>query len=187
MRPALPRLPMRRQSRTRSRCNHGVRMISRSSGARVPTVSVVIPTRDRWAAAHRAVQCALQQRDVDVDVIVVDDGSSDVPSGWFSSDPRMSLIRRPKSGGMAAARNAGLELASGRWIAFLDDDDLWAPTKLMQQVNQATQEGAGFAYADALVVSPEGRGEEFLAGPAADQLPELLRRYNAIPAGASNV
>jgi glycosyltransferase involved in cell wall biosynthesis len=149
-----------------------------------PRVSVVIPTRDRPATARRAVASALAQRDVDVEVVVVDDGSA-VPFA-AAGEPRVTVLRHNAPRGVAAARNAGRGAAQAPWVALLDDDDFWAPDKLRVQLAAAAAAGAGFAYCSALVVA----GARALAVAEALPAPELalgLRRRNLVPAGASNV
>jgi glycosyltransferase involved in cell wall biosynthesis len=97
-----------------------------------PLLSVVIPTRNRAYLVSEAIESALSQRDGQVEVIVVDDGSTDdtakVLTRSFGSQIR--LLRMPNRRGAGAARNAGLRLARGELVAFLDDDDLWLPGKL---------------------------------------------------------
>ena len=97
-----------------------------------PLLSAVIPTRNRAGMVCEAVESALCQRDGDVEVIVVDDASTDdtanVLARMFAS--RIRLVRLPERRGAGAARNAGVRMARGELVAFLDDDDLWLPGKL---------------------------------------------------------
>lgn len=87
--------------------------------------SIVIPTYNRPDLLGRAIASALAQSAPPLEVLVVDDGS-DVPPE-VGPDPRVRLIRLPENRGNAAARNAGLAAARGRWIVFLDDDDVLLP------------------------------------------------------------
>jgi len=93
-------------------------------------VTVVLPTRDRWALAREALRSALAQQNVSVEVCVVDDGSVDPAPADFSADTRVRLFRHETPRGVAASRNRGVSEARADWIAFLDDDDLWAPSHL---------------------------------------------------------
>ena len=95
------------------------------------TVSVVIPTYNRAALVGEAIESALAQTHRDLEVIVVDDGSTDDTPKHVArvSDPRVRFLCRPHAG-VAAARNAGIAAAAGEVVAFLDSDDLWKPTKL---------------------------------------------------------
>lgn len=87
--------------------------------------SVVIPTHNRPALLARAIESALSQTLPGFEVIVVDDGSQ--PPSTAPTDPRVRLVRLDHNCGNAAARNAGLAVARGQWITFLDDDDVLLP------------------------------------------------------------
>ena len=103
------------------------------------------------------------------------------------SDERLHVLRHDVAQGQAAARNEGAAVARGRWLAFLDDDDLWAPRKLRLQVDAASASGAGWAYARAIVVDPSLRVLADDPFPAPDALPELLLHGNWMPWWGSNV
>jgi len=98
----------------------------------MPLLSVVIPTWNRAHIVCEAIESALSQRIGQVEVIVVDDGSTDntVDVLAKSYGSRIRLLRLPRRRGPGAARNAGIGLATGKLIAFLDSDDLWLPGKL---------------------------------------------------------
>lgn len=96
--------------------------------AQAPIFSVIIPTYERPAFLAEAIDSVLGQTVQDFEVLVVDDGSS-VPVA-VPDDPRVRLIRRELRGGAAVARNTGLAHAQGRFVCFLDDDDLYAPDRL---------------------------------------------------------
>lgn len=99
-----------------------------------PKVSVIIPTHNRGANAMRAVKSALVQTEQSLEVLLVDDGSTDeTPELFQSPPPRVRYIRKA-NGGASSARNAGLRHARGEWIALLDSDDEWAPDKLARQL-----------------------------------------------------
>lgn len=104
--------------------------------AGLPTISVVIPVFNRAHCIVRAIHSCLQQAKANLlEVLVVDDGSSDNTFEQVQSidDPRVRLIRHPSNRGAAAARNTGIQNASGEYIAFLDSDDLWEQDKLRLQ------------------------------------------------------
>ncbi|WP_293551121.1 glycosyltransferase family 2 protein [Parvibaculum sp.] len=112
------------------------------NGSEGPEITVIIPTHQgRHRETHRALQSALAQAGVSLEVIIVDDGSS--PSfaldEEFSDDPRVRIIARLRNGGAAAARNDGVRYARGNWIAFLDSDDVWRQGKLLLQLALATR------------------------------------------------
>ena len=117
-------------------------------------MSVIIPTRNRWQQLPRlGLRAALMQRDIDAEVIVVDDGSFTQPADVEGlADPRVQLVRHERRLGVASARNTGLRHARGEWIAFLDDDDMWAPNKLTFLLNQIESSGADFGYSSVLVL-----------------------------------
>lgn len=100
-------------------------------------VSVVIPVRDAGRTVERAIRSVLGQTHQDLEVLVVEDGSADASAAIVQrlaqEDVRVRSLRG-RGGGPAGARNVGLEAARGRWIAFLDADDLWAPQKLERQL-----------------------------------------------------
>ena len=149
----------------------------------------MIPTRNRWAVLQRALLAATSQEDVGVEVLVVDDASTDGTPDRVETlgDPRIRVIRRSTSGGPGAARNAGIAAATGEWVAFLDDDDLWSPRKLRAQLDAASATGAAMVYADAIALD-DGLGLiEALPGPEPSELADALMLGGAIPAGSSNV
>jgi glycosyltransferase involved in cell wall biosynthesis len=107
-----------------------------------PEVSVIIPTFDRIQEIVFAIESVLKQNYLDFEVIVVDDASN-VDIELFCrkkiNDPRVRYIRMNKNGGAPAARNAGINKARGKYIAFLDSDDTWLPDKLAIQLTALKQ------------------------------------------------
>src|SRR3972149_1034912 len=107
-----------------------------------PLVSVVIPSYNRADMLRRAIRSVLAQTFTDFELIVVDDGSTDNtvnPVEEFS-DSRVRFMRRSVNEGAARARNMGVELSCGEWIAFLDSDDEWLPRRLELQMNRLEQD-----------------------------------------------
>ena len=103
-------------------------------------VSVIIPVYNRRDLALQAVSSVLGQSMHDLEVILVDDGSTDGLDALLSpylADPRLRLLRLQHSGFPGAVRNRGAEQARGEWIAFLDSDDLWFSRKLQLQLDYA--------------------------------------------------
>lgn len=103
--------------------------------AHMPRVSVVIPTFNCERFIRRTVESALAQTYRDFEVIVVDDGSTDGTRSVLSEHGRSIRYIFQSNQGASAARNTALREASGELIAYLDADDLWAPSKLAQQVD----------------------------------------------------
>jgi glycosyltransferase involved in cell wall biosynthesis len=101
-----------------------------------PLVSVVIPTRDRAARIKRTLDSVLAQAYANIEVIVVDDGSTDHTEAVVRAlrDARIRYERKPAPHGAARARNYGAQLASGPLLAFNDCGDEWTPEKLEDQV-----------------------------------------------------
>lgn len=99
-----------------------------------PKISVVIPTYNRATTVPRAIESVLAQTVTDLEVIVVDDGSSDETGKVLAKmfGDRIRYYAQPNQGA-SVARNKGIEEARGEWIAFLDSDDLWEPEKLKRQ------------------------------------------------------
>ena len=126
-------------------------------------VSVIIPTFNRAYCLDRAVNSALGQTYRDVEVIVVDDGSTDATreliARRYSGDPRVRYHHQQNTG-ISGARNSGLALANGAFVAFLDSDDDWAPWKLELQVAclRAHPE-LGMVWTDMIAVATSGEIE----------------------------
>jgi len=103
-----------------------------------PTVSVVIPVYSRAGTIMRALRSVMCQSFNNLEIVVVDDGSTDetvaiVEAAHISN---LTLIRHSWNQGAAAARNTGIRAARGRYVAFLDSDDVWAPEKLSRQLSK---------------------------------------------------
>ena len=142
-------------------------------------VTAVVPTRNRLALLRQTIDTVLGQRGVDMCAVVVDDGLD---------DPRVTVVHHDVPHGSAAARNAGLAYVTTPWVAFCDDDDLWAPDKCASQLAAiAATPGARWSAAgtvsvdDALQVVGHQR-----PSASGDVLP-LLEAHNVIPAGGSSV
>lgn len=132
---------------------------------RSPTVSVIIPTYNRSKTLGDAMASVLSQSWTDIELIVVDDGSmEDVePIVLGFHDPRVKFFRRPKNGGAGAARNSGIALERGSFIAFHDSDDLWLPGKLERQMQLMATLGPAYG----VVTGPKilyGRDQKFSFG-----------------------
>jgi glycosyltransferase involved in cell wall biosynthesis len=104
-------------------------------------VSVIIPSRNRPQMASKAVHSALSQTFQSIEVIIVIDGPdpATVDELKLITDDRLQVIELATNMGAATARNTGIAKAQGTWIAFLDDDDEWLPTKIEQQFALATK------------------------------------------------
>lgn len=139
-----------------------------------PVVSVVIANHNGGAFVHDALRSAARQTLADIEILFVDDassdGSSEIARRFALQDARIRVIQLPSNAGPAAARNAGLAAASGRWIAILDSDDMMHPERLATLVAEAERSGVDIC-ADDLLVFQEGKGPH----------PFLTRRQRARP------
>jgi glycosyltransferase involved in cell wall biosynthesis len=122
-------------------------------------VSIIIPAYNQAGYLAEAVASALGQTHADVEVVVVDDGSTDATPevcARFAADARVRTIRT-ENGGVAAARNRGVSEASGAYVCFLDADDRYHPTKIAKQAAVLDAEPAvAFVYCDIVEIDESG-------------------------------
>jgi glycosyltransferase involved in cell wall biosynthesis len=150
-------------------------------------VSVIVPTRNRSAMLALTLRSVRRQEGVTFEIVVVDEGSTDETAAMLSDmTPHVRVVRHDAPRGLAAARNHGAEVARGEWLAFLDDDDLWAPDKLKQQLDAAERSGRDWVYAG--TVNFEDCRIVYSAPPVdPDRACVELPHVNVIPGGGSNV
>lgn len=153
-------------------------------------VSVVVPTHNRHKLVSQAVDSIRRQRGVSIELIVVNDGSTDGTGAWLeciaATDARIKVVSHTRPLFISAARNAGIAQATGRWVAFCDDDDLWAPDKLATQL-RALQSGVARWGCTGVVVVDERLeiiGHHHVTG--GNVLADLLEN-NEIPTGSSTI
>lgn len=122
----------------------------------MPKVSVIIPTYNREKYIVETLQSVFAQTFTDYEVIVIDDGSTDNTSVVLKPYlDRIIYIRKP-NGGQGSARNAGIKMAKGEYMAFLDSDDLWMPEKLELQVKYLDEHpDVGLVFTDYVVFSED--------------------------------
>jgi glycosyltransferase involved in cell wall biosynthesis len=151
-------------------------------------VSVIVPTRNRSALLATTLRSALRQQHVHFEVIVVDEASTDDTPALLTSlgDARVRVVRHDTPRGLSAARNHGAEEARGEWLAFLDDDDLWAPDKLVRQLDAAQRAARDWVYTGSVNFSGCRIVHSRPPLPP-EQTVAALPRYNAVPGGGSNV
>lgn len=130
-------------------------------GRQSDLVSVIVPAYNAATHLRETLESALAQTYSDIEVIVVDDGSTDetleVAGAIAATDPRVRVLRQANKG-PGAARNLGIEQARGTLIAPLDADDLWHPTKIAKQVSVMRQAGleVGLVYTWSAVIDEDG-------------------------------
>ncbi len=152
----------------------------------MPKVSVVIPTHNRSALLHLAIQSVLQQTFQDFEIVIVDDASNDDTREVISqfNDRRIKYIGREISGGPSAARNEGILNSHCEYIAFLDDDDEWLREKLQRQIQilENSPLEIGGVYTGTVDVDrvSERIISTRLGGKRGDLFDDLLCGYNII-------
>jgi glycosyltransferase involved in cell wall biosynthesis len=152
------------------------------------SITVVIPTRNRRDLLSLTLKSILGQRDVDMRVVVVDDASDGgaLPK-WVQTDRNVELVRQPARAGPNAARNRGIAEAISEWIAFCDDDDLWAPDKLSRQLAAARDARSHWVYTGSVYVNAQLQVRGGSPPLPVEAMMAALPRFNALPAAASNV
>jgi glycosyltransferase involved in cell wall biosynthesis len=152
-------------------------------------VSIVIPTLNRRRLLGMTLQSVLAQRGVDFEVIVVDDGSTDDTLQFLDGlrDERLRVIRNERAGGVSRARNRGIAAARGQWIAFCDDDDLWAPDKLSSQLAAASEADRLWVYTGSVNVNARNQVVAGVPPLPPDEVLARLGEINVIPGGCSGV
>lgn len=158
-----------------------------------PTVSVVIPTHNRADLLQRAVCSVLGQTFGDLELIVVDDASTDnterIMRSFERTDRRVRYLKHAVNRRQSAARNTGIDATSGAFIAFLDDDDEWLPTKLENQLalfSASKVQNLGLVYCGAILIDAVSGAEmgRLPARKRGDVLGDLLDQ-NCISGGGS--
>jgi glycosyltransferase involved in cell wall biosynthesis len=143
-----------------------------------PKVSVVIPVLNRPAAVRRAIGSVLAQTCQDFEIIVVDDGSTDATPAAVASlgDRRITVIRHDRNRGGSAARNTGIRASSAAYVAFLDSDDEWLPTKLERQLEvfERSNDRLGLVYTGAERIFSDGSVSRHIPRRRADLTRALL-------------
>ena len=108
-------------------------------------ISVVIPSYNRKDFLKRSIDSAINQTKKPLEIIVVDDGSTDGTETMIKSDYDFVKFIKQKNKGVSAARNIGIKVSIGEWICFLDSDDEWKKDKLEKQIN-AMKSNPGYKF-----------------------------------------
>lgn len=132
---------------------------SKKSVLKGPLVSIVVPMHNAADFIDDTIHSVLGQTYENWELILVDDASSDNTLEvvkQFAND-KISVISLKRNGGAAKARNRGVSAARGRYVCFLDADDLWQPDKLARQIAFMDETGAAFSYASYVFADSKGR------------------------------
>lgn len=142
-------------------------------------VSIIVPAYRAESHIARTIESVRAQTHAEWEMLVADDCSPDdtrrIVSQWAQRDPRVQLIALEMNGGPAAARNAALQRAQGRYVAFLDSDDMWLPTKLERSLAHAAACNAALVYTGfRRITHDESRTGDYVAVPGTLTYRELL-------------
>jgi teichuronic acid biosynthesis glycosyltransferase TuaG len=142
-------------------------------------VSIIVPAYKAAAVIGRTLESAIAQTCTEWELLVADDCSPDttrdVVREWAARDARIRLIALERNGGPAAARNAALAQARGRWIAFLDSDDLWLPLRLERTLAHARAHRAALVFTGYRRINHDGsRTGAYIGVPATLTYSQLL-------------
>lgn len=157
-----------------------------SNDHRHVVVSVLIATFNRANALERAVQSVLGQSLAQIEVIVVDDASSDetpnVLNRLRETDFRVRSVRHPQNLGLSAARNTALALSTSRYLAFLDDDDVWIDSEKLERQVAAFQDDprVGIVCTGVRIYSSPDTSSDFSPSHPADLRSHILVRNGII-------
>ena len=123
------------------------------------SVTIIMPSYDSEKFIIESIESVLAQTYSNWELIIVDDCSPDdsnkIITKYVDSDGRIKLIKLQKNSGPAVARNTAIEAASGRYIAFLDSDDVWLPNKLETQINFMHDNDLAFTYSSYRLVGED--------------------------------
>lgn len=164
-------------------------MLGRPPAPRAPSVSVIIPTFNRARLLQESVSSVVRQSHKDWELLIVDDGSTDGTEAAVRpllEDPRIRYLKRP-NGGVSRARNAGIKETSAPWVAFLDSDDVWLPSKLERQMaDLEAAPGAVMGITHCAAVGADGGLVEEFRPTGEAALERLILGANVFPGAASS-
>lgn len=142
-------------------------------------ISIITPAYRAAAYISDTINSVLAQTHLNWEMLIADDCSPDntreIINSFAALDPRIKLIACAVNGGPAAARNAALECAKGRWIAFLDSDDIWLPQKLEKTLKHAKAKNAAITFTGFRRISFDGsRTGSYRSVPSSLKYRQLL-------------
>lgn len=151
--------------------------------------SIIIPTLNRRDRLLRTLRVVQAQDHDDLEIVVSDDGSTDGTAEAVAGlgDDRVRVIEHDRRSGPASARNRGIAASTGRYVAFLDDDDLWVPRKLSAQIEEMAEVGRRWIYCNSVIVDDELRYLGRDRGRPHSAFEQLILMGNQVPGGCSSV
>lgn len=130
------------------------------SNKTLPIVSVVMAAYNAQNFVEAAIESVVAQTMTDWEMIIVDDGSKDSTyrraEAMAAQDSRIRLLRNEVNSGVAITRNTAIDHARGKYIAFIDSDDVWRPQKLERQLEKIRSTGAQLCYSSYSIISADG-------------------------------
>ena len=142
-------------------------------------VSVITPVFNAAATIETTVRSVLSQHMGDLELILVDDGSRDdsptIIRSLASEDSRIRFVLQEANTGPATARNVGLSVARGRYIAFLDSDDLWLPEKLSRQLDFMRDQDSPLTFTAYRKIRMDGSQSNVVSAPESVRYDDLLK------------
>ncbi|WP_233129474.1 glycosyltransferase family 2 protein [Actinomyces gaoshouyii] len=142
-------------------------------------MSVIVPSFNSEDHVAETIRSVLDQTMADLEVIAVDDASTDstVPilTDFAAQDSRITVLVQGENQGVAKARNRGLEAARGRYIAYLDSDDLWAPAKLERQIAFMRRTKAGVCVTSYETIEEDGEHRNYVHAPRSFTYKQFLK------------
>lgn len=141
--------------------------------------SIITPSYNSYLSISATIRSVLSQSFTDWEMIIVDDCSSDnsveVIQSFVEHDSRIKLIHLTENSGAAVARNKAIEAATGRFIAFLDSDDLWHPEKLERQIKFMTDKDIAFSFSAYEKIDENGIQFDVVGAPEKINYKQLLK------------
>lgn len=146
----------------------------------MPLVSIITPSFNSANYISNTIDSILSQTFTEWELLIIDDCSTDdsieIITEWCKKDSRINLIQLHENSGAAVARNSGIEVARGRYIAFLDSDDKWLPNKLEKQLKFMQKNNYDFTYTAYNKVTPDGTILGEMGVPNKLQYSDLLKK-----------
>lgn len=153
-------------------------------------VTVVIPTHDRRELLLQTLRSVVAQEGVEIRAVVVDEAGHDGSGTAVRDlgDDRIEVLRHERAEGVSRARNSGVARVASTWVAFVDDDDLWAPDKLRSQLAAlAGKPSAGWSCVGAVHIDASGAITGGQEPPRGSGLADRLLGVNLVPGGGSGL